>query len=75
MNFNLSSNLNGGIDVISRVLKDHGMNKYKEIKTPNNLSKSLIKTNYKSDEKIILIANKKKDTKLINNFKNQLNLV
>ena len=43
MNFNLSSNLNGGIDVISRVLKDHGMNKYKEIKTPNNLSKSLIK--------------------------------
>ncbi|KGR13223.1 hypothetical protein MG5_01551 [Candida albicans P57072] len=72
MNFNLSSNLNGGIDVISRVLKDHGMNKYKEIKTPNNLSKSLIKTNYKSDEKIILIANKKKDTKLINNFKKSI---
>ena len=73
MNFNLSSNLNGGIDVISRILKDHGMNHYKEIKTSINLNKSLIETDYNGgDKKIILIVNKTKDNKLTNSFKKSI---
>ncbi|CAI5756735.1 unnamed protein product [Candida verbasci] len=73
LNFNLSINLNGGIDVISRILKDHGMKDYKEIKQSTKLKdEKNIMTNKDNDEKTILIANKSKDTKLINNFKKEV---
>lgn len=70
INLNLSSNLNGGVQLISKILKDHGMENFKEIKNSSNLTKQAIVSELNGDEKIILLANKKKDTRLINGFKN-----
>ncbi|KAL6452520.1 LOW QUALITY PROTEIN: brc1 BRCT-containing protein 1 [Candida maltosa Xu316] len=66
LSLNLSTNLNGGVPVISQILKDHGMSNYKEIKNATNVSKNVIKN---GEEKTILIANKTKDAKLIAGFK------
>jgi hypothetical protein len=64
---NLSSNLNGGIDIISKILKIHGMKDYKEVKMTANLEKKLIP--FEEGGQYILVAHKTKDTKLINAFK------
>lgn len=65
---NLSPNLNGGVEVISSILFEHGVEEVKTIKSLN--SKAAIKSFVASnDGKLILIANKNKDSKLINNFK------
>ncbi|KAG7662719.1 ESC4 [[Candida] subhashii] len=69
---NLSSNLNGGVEVISNILADHGMREHKEIKpslTGNNLIKLLIECKIENETRTILVANKTKDTKLIKEFK------
>ncbi|KAK6465141.1 regulator of Ty1 transposition [Scheffersomyces coipomensis] len=72
LNINLSSSLNGGVDVISRILQDHGMTEFSPIK--NNLSlpalkKSIIETEIDGSSCNLLIAHKSKDVKLISNFK------
>ncbi|KAK6882411.1 hypothetical protein K6H10_000828 [Candida tropicalis] len=46
------------------------MENFKEIKNSSNLTKQAIVSELNGDEKIILLANKKKDTRLINGFKN-----
>ncbi|RCK54791.1 hypothetical protein Cantr_03722 [Candida viswanathii] len=69
VNLNLSSNLNGGVPLIAKVLLDHGMSKYKEIKNALNVSNQVISSVVNGKELRILIANKKKDTRLINTFK------
>ncbi|KAI5952018.1 ESC4 [Candida jiufengensis] len=72
MNLNLSENLNGGVEVISRILNDHGLENFKEIKSniPNFKKSHFLEST--PNEDIILIANKKKDTKLIKNFKTSI---
>ncbi|KAI5960665.1 ESC4 [Candida pseudojiufengensis] len=72
ISLNLSENLNGGIDVISTILKDHGLKNYKEIKSNSSNFKKSQFISSPNDEKIILIANKKKDHKLITSFKNSI---
>ena len=69
LNLNLSSNLNGGVPVIARILQDHGMKDFKEIKNSTNLQKQVVHSELNGENKIILFANKKKDTRLINGFK------
>ncbi|CUM66409.1 uncharacterized protein PRCAT00004073001 [Priceomyces carsonii] len=67
MKFNLSTNLNGGVEVISRILSSQGAIEMRPVKTINA---SNIKSLLQSVDGIkIVIANKSKDTKLINNFK------
>ncbi|KAK6204439.1 regulator of Ty1 transposition [Scheffersomyces amazonensis] len=72
LNLNISANLNGGAEVISGILEDHGMTKCSIIKssiTMIQLKKCIIESTIKNDSICILIAHKSKDTKLINNFK------
>lgn len=64
---NLSTNLNGGVDVISKILKIHGLSDFREVKLTSGLQKSMIK-NEKTDN-YILVAHKTKDTKLLNSFR------
>lgn len=65
---NLSSNLNGGFDVLSRILKSHGAN---ELKLVKNGSKSFCETQGKK----IVIVNKTKDAKLIKSTDDSFTLV
>ncbi|ODV77123.1 uncharacterized protein CANTADRAFT_8274 [Suhomyces tanzawaensis NRRL Y-17324] len=70
LSLNLSSNLNGGFDVISRILKDHGLNKAQAINgnaTAAALEKSLILSR-DDEEQVILVAHSSKDTKLKKSF-------
>ncbi|KAK6454613.1 regulator of Ty1 transposition [Scheffersomyces xylosifermentans] len=74
LKLNLSSCLNGGVEVIAKILMDHGMTEFQTIKnnlSGNNLKKALIESS--EDGKHILIAHKTKDAKLITAFK-KLNL-
>lgn len=58
---NLTSNLNGGYDVLSKILTSHGVRALKLVpKTVSNLS-SLLDT----DGKVIVLVHKSKDSKLI----------
>ena len=72
MTLNLSSELNGGINVISGILKDHGLKEFKEIKPATQFSKkknTVLSCEFNGSTTSILIANKNKDSKLITNFK------
>ncbi|EGW33524.1 uncharacterized protein SPAPADRAFT_50397 [Spathaspora passalidarum NRRL Y-27907] len=72
LSFNMSSNLNGGVDVIARILHEHGMKDFHEIKSATKLAKTVIDTHIESTDQVILLANKTKDTKLIAAFKKQI---
>jgi hypothetical protein len=75
LKLNLSINLNGGVDVISNILKDHGMEEFQAIKntlTGNSLAKELKTSTLEGKEYIILVGHKTKDSKLIKNFRKLL---
>lgn len=62
---NLSSNLNGGFDVLSKILRSHGVNL-------ENLKEVNFKTkvdSFLSKDETIVVVNPKKDSKLIKNAK------
>lgn len=65
---NLSSNLNGGFDVLSKILKSHGANELKLVKYG---SKSFCET---GDQKIVIV-NKAKDSKLIKSLDSSFTIV
>lgn len=67
MSLNLSTNLNGGVAIISKILKIHGLDDFKEIKLATGLQKSLMKS--EKDNVVILIAHKSKDKKLVDSFR------
>lgn len=69
ISLNLSKNLNGGIEVISRILQDHGLKEYKEVPATLTKKTPICSCKYKSREVSILIANKTKDVKLVASFK------
>ncbi|CAK9440366.1 uncharacterized protein LODBEIA_P44660 [Lodderomyces beijingensis] len=69
---NLSSNLNGGLDVIARILNDHGLKNFKEVKTvppPGKKSHQMLECEINGSKLSILIANKTKDSKLTKAFR------
>ncbi|KAI5953810.1 ESC4 [Candida margitis] len=69
VSLNLSKNLNGGIEVISRILQDHGLHKYEEVRTTLTKKTPICSCSFNGKEVSILIANKNKDAKLIASFK------
>ena len=64
---NLSVNLNGGVQTITKILCDHGLEEARALKnSSSNMGKKVI---INHDGKAILIANKEKDPELIKKFK------
>lgn len=66
MQINLSSNLNGGAEVITKILQAHGC---EEIKVIKSVTAASIKTFIGEKEYLVFIAHKVKDSKAIINFK------
>lgn len=64
--FNLSANLNGGPDVITKILEAHGC---KEIKVVKSITASNMKILVKNDENVLYVAHKTKDAKTVVTFK------
>ncbi|KAI5959995.1 ESC4 [Candida theae] len=69
ISLNLSKNLNGGIEIISRILQDHGLKEYEEVPVTLTKKTSICSCIYKDKPVSILIANKTKDAKLVASFK------
>ncbi|CAD1809297.1 BRCA1 C Terminus (BRCT) domain family protein [Candida parapsilosis] len=69
ISLNLSKNLNGGIDVISRILQDHGLKEFEEVPATITKKTPICSCSYNGKKVSILIANKTKDLKLITSFK------
>lgn len=67
LKINLSNNLVGGIQVISEILESHGLSGAKSIKSLTAANTKTLLTN--DDGKIIMVAHKSKDAKLIASFK------
>ena len=67
LKINLSSNLVGGVQVISEILESHGLAEAKSIKSVTAANTKSLLTN--DDGKTIMIAHKSKDAKLITSFK------
>lgn len=59
LKLNLSTNLNGGPDLIASILNEHGVRETKKVKVSINVKKSNLLAN--ADGKVILIAHKEKD--------------
>lgn len=65
---NLSNNLNGGYDVLSKILKNHGVEELKLINGKNIQEKQLLVSELEQDQEKIIIVNKAKDQKIIKSF-------
>lgn len=75
INLNLSSSLNGGVDVIALILSDHGMTEHEVIKagsTSTSLGKHVLASKLKGKDITIFVCHKTKDTKLINVLKKKV---
>lgn len=67
MKLNLSTNLNGGVNLITSILQTHGLEEAKSFKSvPASVIKQLLKND---NGKVIFVAHKTKDSKLINSIK------
>lgn len=63
VNVNLSSNINGGPELIASILKEHGLSGVKTIKLSGSVSKSSMLAN--DSGSVILVAHKTKDAKAV----------
>lgn len=64
---NLSVNLNGGVQTITKILCDHGLEEARTLKSSSsNMGKKVV-TNHNGNA--ILVANREKDSEFIKNFK------
>lgn len=63
LKLNVSHNLNGGPDLITSILKEHGVDEIKKVKLSNHFKKKDLIAN--PDKRRILIAHKDKDKRLV----------
>lgn len=63
LNLNLSHNLNGGPDLITSILKEHGVDEIKKVKLSNHFTRRELIANH--DKRSILIAHKDKDKRFV----------
>ena len=69
ISLNLSKNLNGGTEVIARILQDHGLKEFEEVPATLTKKTPICSCIHNGKEVSILIANKTKDLRLVTNFK------